>query len=91
MTTRARIQHTLILWFILVDYGVYSVAVALEKMSGFFRIGGLFALLAAIAVATRKPWSKPPGMDHGGTHSRGMVGIHTHGLPPRCFSARILG
>ena len=44
MTTRARI-HTLILWFILVDYGVYSVAVALEKMSGFFGIGGLFALL----------------------------------------------
>src|ERR1700736_2043150 len=58
MTTRARV-HTLILWFILVDYGVYSVAVALEKMSGFFAIGGILALLAAIGAATRKIWSKP--------------------------------
>jgi hypothetical protein len=58
MTTRARV-HTLILWFILVDYGVYSVAVAFEKMSGFFAIGSIFTLLAAIGVATRKTWSKP--------------------------------
>lgn len=58
MTTRARI-HTFILWFILVDYGVYSVALAFEKRSGFLGIGGIFALLAAIGVVTRKIWSKP--------------------------------
>jgi hypothetical protein len=58
MTNRARI-HTLILWFILVDYGVYSVAAAFENMSAFLGIGGIFALLAAIGVATGKTWSKP--------------------------------
>jgi hypothetical protein len=55
---RARI-HILILLFVLIDYGVYSVAVGFRHMSWFYGIGGIYSLAAAGGVAAGKRWCKP--------------------------------